>query len=85
MFEDIDKEDFSPAKQSNLTFPMGRGGGPEIYHNRRMSEVTSRYYGRGRALANVGLDYMHTVDSAIGASVGPTASSTQLHAQILNV
>lgn len=76
MFEDIDKEDFNPTK--NQTFPMGRGGGPEIYHNRRMSEVTSHCYGRGRALANVGLDYMHTVDSTISASVGPTVSSTPI-------
>lgn len=76
MFEDIDKGDFNPTK--NLTFPMGWGGGPEIYHNRRMSEVTSHCYGRGRALANVGLDYMHTVDSTISASVGPTVSSTPI-------
>ncbi|KAL0148047.1 hypothetical protein M9458_056662, partial [Cirrhinus mrigala] len=54
------------------------GGGPDIYHNGRVSEITSRCYGRGRALTNVGLDYMHTVDSAIGASVGPTASSTPI-------
>lgn len=43
-----------------------------------MFEITSRCYGRGRALANVGLDYIHAVDSAIDASVGPTASSTPI-------
>ncbi len=59
-------------------FQWAGGGGPVNYHNRRMSGVTSHCYGRGRALANVGLDYMHTVDSAIGASVGPTASSTPI-------
>ncbi|KAI2647196.1 Gag polyprotein [Labeo rohita] len=71
MFEDFGEDDFSPVKQSNVTFPMGRGGGPEKYHNERVSEITSRCYGRGRALNNV-------VDSAIGASVGPTASSTPI-------
>lgn len=78
MFEDIGKDDFSPMRQSNVTFPLGRGSGPDIYPNGRVSEITSRCYGRGRALTNVGLDYMHTVDSAIGASVGPTASSTPI-------
>ncbi len=81
MFEDIGDDDFSPMKQSNATFQMGRGSGPVNYHNRRMSEVTSHSYGRGRALANVGLDYMPTVDSAISASVGPTASSTPITCQ----
>lgn len=77
MFEDTSKDDFSPVKRSNVTFPLGRGGGPEIFHNERVSEFT-RCYGRGRALANVGLDHVHTADSAIGASVGPAASSTPI-------
>ncbi|KAL1264207.1 hypothetical protein QQF64_004562 [Cirrhinus molitorella] len=57
---------------------MGRGSGPKMYHSERDREFMSRCYGRGRVLANVGLDYMHTVDSAIGASAGPTASSTPI-------
>lgn len=78
MFGDHSKDNFSSVEHFNVTFPLGRGGGPDINQNARVSEATPRCYGRGRALANVGLDNMHTVDSAIGASVGPTASSTPI-------
>lgn len=77
MSEGPSKDDFSPVKNSNVTFPLGRGHGPEIYENEGVSEFT-RCYGRGRALANLGLDRVHTTDSAIGFSVGPAASSTPI-------
>lgn len=78
MFGDIDKDDFSPVKPSNVTFPMGRGGGLVNFHDEKVSEINPRCYGRGRGLANMSLGSMHTIDSAIGASAGPTASSTPI-------
>ncbi|KAK2857674.1 hypothetical protein Q7C36_005593 [Tachysurus vachellii] len=77
MFEDtVSQDNFSPVRHPNTMFPVARGSGAVFSRPEKSSETPPRCFGRGRAFFNAGIDQVHASDSAIGASVGPTACST---------
>ncbi|KAK2834280.1 hypothetical protein Q7C36_014981 [Tachysurus vachellii] len=77
MFEDtVSQDNFSPVRHPNTMFPVARGSGAVFSRPEKLSETPPRCFGRGRAFFNAGIDQVHASDSAIGASVGPTACST---------
>ncbi|XP_046722276.1 uncharacterized protein LOC124397109 [Silurus meridionalis] len=77
MFEDtMSQDNFSPVKRPNAVFSVGRGSGVAEYCAKTVSETSPRCFGRGRVVFNSDIDNVHMPDSAIGASVSPTACST---------